>query len=56
MIFLYFVRRAWYFIPKEREHSEDLRVDGRITLKWTLEKYGMDCIRMAQYTDCGGLL
>jgi hypothetical protein len=30
----------WLGGPKGRDHWEDLGVDGRITLRWTLERYG----------------
>ena len=36
---------------KEAEHSKNLGVDGRITLKWDLNKYdgeGVDLIDMTQ--------
>jgi hypothetical protein len=32
--------RFWLETVKERDHSEDQGVDGRITLKWTLSKTG----------------
>jgi hypothetical protein len=30
----------WLGGPKARDHWEDLDVGGRITLKWTLGRYG----------------
>jgi hypothetical protein len=31
----------WLGGPKVRDHWEDLGVGGRITLRWTLGRYGM---------------
>jgi len=31
----------WSENQKERDHSEDLSVDGRIILEWILEKQGV---------------
>ena len=38
---------------KERAHFEDLRVDGRIILKWIFKKWGgvIDWINLAQKRD-----
>jgi hypothetical protein len=30
----------WLGVPKVRDHWKDLGVNGRITLKWTLGRYG----------------
>jgi hypothetical protein len=30
----------WLGVPKGRDHWEDLGVGGRITLRWTLERWG----------------
>jgi len=30
----------WLGGPKRRDHGEDLDIDGRITLRWTLGRYG----------------
>jgi hypothetical protein len=39
--------------PKERDHLEDLGVDGRITSKWIFKKWigGMDWTDLAQDRD-----
>jgi hypothetical protein len=38
---------------REKNHLENLRVDGRIILKWILKKYdgGMNCIDVAHERD-----
>jgi hypothetical protein len=38
---------------KERDHLEDLSVDGRIILKWVFKKWNgrMDWIDLAQHMD-----
>jgi hypothetical protein len=43
----------WYENLKERGRWEDINVDGRILLKWILDKYdgGMDWINLAQDRD-----
>jgi len=40
-------------VVREREHLEDLRVDGRIILRWIFRKWdgGMDWIDLAQDRD-----
>jgi hypothetical protein len=42
-------------IPKERDHLEDLGIDGRMGSKWTLGRLvggGVDWIHLAQDRDC----
>jgi hypothetical protein len=43
----------WWGSLRERDHIEDLGVDGRIILKWIFKKWdgGMDCVDLAQDTD-----
>jgi hypothetical protein len=36
--------RFWWGNPKERDHLEDLGVDGRIILKWILKNYLWVCV------------
>jgi hypothetical protein len=49
----------WLGGPKGRDHWEDLGVDGRITLRWTLGRQGymahtgFGCLRIG---SSGGLL
>jgi len=33
----------WYGNPRERDHLEDVGVDGRIILRWILRNY-KDCV------------
>ena len=33
------IRGFWWGDPRERDHSKDLDVDGRIMLKWLLKKW-----------------
>jgi hypothetical protein len=44
---------SWWGDLSEGDHLEDLRVDGRIILKWIFKKWygGMDWIYMAQDRD-----
>jgi hypothetical protein len=35
--------RVWWGNLIERDHSEELVVDGRIILKWILKKYNGKC-------------
>jgi hypothetical protein len=43
----------WRGNLRERDHSEDLGLDGRIIIKWTFRKWGreMDWIDLAQDRD-----
>jgi len=45
----------WWGDLRERNHLEDLRVDGRIIWKWIFKKYdgegGMDWIHLAKDKD-----
>jgi len=43
----------WWGNMKERDHLEDLAVDGRIILKWVFKKWDgrMDWIDLAQDRD-----
>ena len=44
----------WWGDQRERDHFEDLSVDGRIILKWIFKKLdwrGMEWIDLAQDTD-----
>ena len=43
----------WWGNLRELDHLEDRGIDGRIILKWILEKgvCGMDWIDLAQYRD-----
>jgi hypothetical protein len=43
----------WLGDPKDRDHLEDLGIDGRIILKWILKKadWGIDWIHRAQDRD-----
>jgi hypothetical protein len=34
-----------------RSRLEDLSVDGRVILKWILNKYDLDCLHLAQEVD-----
>jgi hypothetical protein len=45
--------RFWWESPKERDHSEDRSVDGRMGSEWTLGKFGggVKWIRVAQDRD-----
>jgi hypothetical protein len=36
-------KKFWLESLKERDHSEDQGVGGRIILKWILRKYGFGC-------------
>jgi hypothetical protein len=40
---------VWVVDLKERDHLEELSIDGRIILKWIFKKWdgGMDCIDLA---------
>jgi hypothetical protein len=46
-------KRFWRGDLRQRKYLEDLRVDGRIILKWMLEEWngGMDSIDLFQDTD-----
>jgi hypothetical protein len=35
-----YMQRFWFRRLKERDHLEDLRIDGRIILKWVLKTWG----------------
>jgi hypothetical protein len=35
--------KSWLEGLKERDHLEDLRIDGTIILKWILRKQGKGC-------------
>ena len=43
----------WWGNLRERDHSEDLGLDGRIIIKWTFKNWGreMDWIDVAQNRD-----
>jgi len=46
--------RFWCEDPKERDHLEDLGIDGRIILKFVFKDFGhesVDWICLAQDTD-----
>jgi hypothetical protein len=45
--------RFWWESPKEREHSEDRGVDGRMGSEWILGRFarGMEWIHLAQDRD-----
>jgi hypothetical protein len=50
-------RGFWRGNVKERDHLEDLDVDGRLILNWIVKKYdGMDYINLAQNGTSGRLL
>jgi hypothetical protein len=35
--------RFWWESPKERDHSEDQGVDGKVVSEWILERLGGGC-------------
>ena len=43
----------WLGNQRERDHTKDPGVDGRIMLKWVIEKWngGIDLIDVAQHRD-----
>jgi hypothetical protein len=45
----------WLGYLRERDHLEDLRVDGRTLLRWIFKKWdgGMDQLELAQDRDRG---
>jgi hypothetical protein len=53
LLYVEVITGFWWANLRERDHLEDLGVDGRITLKWTFKKWsgGIDWIYLAQDRD-----
>jgi hypothetical protein len=50
----YIIYRIFVEKPKERDHLEDIGMNGSIILKWVLSEIGrkgMDCIHLVQQKD-----
>ena len=48
----------WWVSLRERDHLEEVDVDGRTTLKWMLKECGeggVDCIDVTRIATGGGL-
>jgi hypothetical protein len=43
--------KFWSGNLKERDHSEDLGIDGKIILEWILGKWTVDWMHLAQDRD-----